>query len=292
MTTENPTSIFKDITDEIGDMNTELKNNTLSEIMRCCNKHLIPSMLCPWGETEYIHRCGKLAYDILLQRYLPKCFIQTITQKKESEKVYSSHDDYVRESLNDYEMLLLNPKWRVLPSVSFDGGLGPHVMTCREHDDGDKKSYIHPPRLPHHIIPSHKGDQLCHAVIKPRLIKPMKASRYSNTYQMDEQRGSFQGIYTCTVTNFGDFSFCSRFLDESESRSIKNRPDINFQLDSLEKEGYMAESTVDGLRKRAMEVCPSDDVLKMCLHGATYVELEDAMQMQYEIGEDKCIIGS
>ena len=51
----------------------------------------------------------------------------------------------------------------------------------------------------------------------------------------------------------------------------------------------MSEVTVDGLRKRAMEVCPSDDVLKKCLQGATYVELEDAMQLQYEIGEGKCI---
>ena len=95
----------------------------------------------------------------------------------------------------------------MLPSISFVEGQGPHVMTCREHNDGSKELYIHPPRQPHHTIPSQKGDQLCHAVIKPRLIKPMKASKYSNTYQMHEQRGSFQGIDTCNVTNFGDFSF-------------------------------------------------------------------------------------
>ena len=108
-------------------------------------------------------------------------------------------------------------------------------MTCREHDDGTTKSYIHPPRQPHHIIPSEKGDQLCHAVIKPRLIKPMKASKYSNTYQMHEQRGSFQGIDICDVTNFGEFNYCSVLLDESESRCIKSRPDINALLDMLEK---------------------------------------------------------
>ena len=36
-------------------MKCGLKNNTLSEVMRVCNKHLIPSVLCPWGESEYIH---------------------------------------------------------------------------------------------------------------------------------------------------------------------------------------------------------------------------------------------
>ena len=127
----------------------------------------------------------------------------------------------------------MNPSWKVLPSISFVEGKGPHIMTCREHDDGDKKSYIHPPRHPHHIIPSDKGDQLCHAVIKPRLIKPMRTSRFCNIYQMHEQQGSFQGIDTCDVTDFGDFSFCSVILDESESRSIMNRPDINSLLDNL-----------------------------------------------------------
>ena len=117
VTISTPSSIFKDITNDIGDMNSGLKTKTLSEIMRCCNKHLIPSVLCPWGEAEYIHKCGNLCYDLLIQRYLPKCFIQTISRDKESEKVYSSRDDYVRESLNDYEVLLLNPSWKVLPSV-------------------------------------------------------------------------------------------------------------------------------------------------------------------------------
>ena len=100
------------------------------------------------------------------------------------QKVDSSRDDYVRDSTDEYDVLLLNPEWRVLPSIAFIEGKGPHVMICREHDDGSKCFYIHPPRVPSHIIPSAKGDQICHAVIKPRLIKPMKAMQYSNTYQI------------------------------------------------------------------------------------------------------------
>lgn len=118
----------------------------------------------------------------------------------------------MRDSLEHYDVLLLNPSWRVLPSISFIDGKGPHVMTCRNHDGGSQQFYIHPPKIPSHIIPSAKGDQLCHAVIKPRLIKPMKAMQYSNTYQMHEQRGTFQGIDTCSVVSFGDFSECSVFF--------------------------------------------------------------------------------
>ena len=153
--------------------------------------------------------------------------------------MYSTRDDYVRDSDDDYEDLLLNPAWKVLPSLAYVEGKGPEVLTCREHNKGTNKQYVHTPRQPYHIIPSEKGDQLCHAVVKTRLIKPMRAAKYSNIYQMHEQRGSFQGIDTCDVTDFGDFSFTSILLDESESRSIMNRPDINSLLDSLEKDGYI-----------------------------------------------------
>ena len=136
-----------------------------------------------------------------------------------------------------------------------------------------------PPRQPNHIIPSQKGDQLCHAVIKPRLIRPMVASKYCNTYQMHEQRGSFQGIDTCDVTNFGDFGYCSKLLNESESRSIKHRPDINALLDNLVSDNLMSPGTVKHMREWAMTSGPSDDVMEKCLHGATYVGLEYALLM-------------
>ena len=38
-------------------------------------------------------------------------------------------------------------------------------------------------------------------------------------------------------------------------------------LDSFTKDGFMSQCTVDGLRKRALEVCPSDDVLKIVFMG-------------------------
>ena len=139
----------------------------------------------------------------------------------------------MRNECEDYDVLLLNPSWKVLPSIDFISGKGPCVLTCREHDGGCKKIYIHPPRQPNHIIPSEKGDHLCHVVIKPRLIRPMVASKYSDIFQMHGQRGSFQGVDTCSATTFRDFSYCSFLLNESESRSIKYRADINSLLDNL-----------------------------------------------------------
>ena len=47
--------------------------------------------------------------------------------------------------------------------------------------------------------------------------------------------GSFNGIDTCSMTNFGKFGFYSSLLNEAESRSIVNRPDINALINHLMK---------------------------------------------------------
>ena len=67
VTLESPSPIFTDITDKIDDMKSQLDKNTLGDIMQCCNKYLIPSVLCPWGEAEYIHQCGNIPFDTVLQ---------------------------------------------------------------------------------------------------------------------------------------------------------------------------------------------------------------------------------
>ena len=59
----------------------------------------------------------------------------------------------------------------------------PIFLSSKKHDCGYKHNYIHPTRVPNHILPSRSGDQLCHAVLKPRTVKPTKAGNYSNTYQ-------------------------------------------------------------------------------------------------------------
>ena len=99
VTINTPPSIFIDITSDIDDMRSGIKSNTLGNLMKCCNEHLIPSILFPWGESEYIHQCGKIPFDAFLQRFLPKCEILKISSDKVCGNIYSSREDYVRESV-------------------------------------------------------------------------------------------------------------------------------------------------------------------------------------------------
>ena len=53
---------------------------------------------------------------------------------------------------------------------------------------------------------------------------------------MKEQRGNFNGIDTCDITQYRNFKLLSYLLEENESRSLFGRPDINALLDQFVKE--------------------------------------------------------
>ena len=155
-------------------------------------------------------------------------------------------------------------------------------MTCNDHNNGTKKLMIHPPRQPHHILSPYHPDQLCHAVIKPRTVKPMKSASYSNSFQMHEQRGSFNGIDTCNLTTFRRFDFCSRLTSDAQARSIHMRPDINALLTQLCRDNVISPITVTSMRDHATDQCQHMTFDKL-INASTYVPLLAAMTLQREI---------
>ena len=118
------------------------------------------------------------------------------------------------------------------------------------------------PGQPYHNLSSINGNQLAPCIIKPWTIKPMEATKYANTYQMHKQKGSFHGIDTCNVTNFGNFNFTTILLDENESRWIVCRPDINILIMNLQKENIITKFTAEGLRNRTKKAYPSRNFFK------------------------------
>ena len=106
---------------------------------------------------------------------------------------------------------------------------------------------------------------------------------------MHEQRGSFQGVDTCDVTNIGDFSFTSFFLDQSESLSIANKIDINALLTRLGEKQLLPLKSVESMRKRALEASPSPEVIAKYIHGATYISLDDSIDLQKQLTIDEMV---
>ena len=43
-----------------------MKNYTLPDIERIRNVHLQPSVICPCGCYEFIHKCGTVTIDVMI----------------------------------------------------------------------------------------------------------------------------------------------------------------------------------------------------------------------------------
>ena len=171
---ESPSPIFIDKTNSYHEWTSRIESGSLGELKDACNNLLIPTILCPWGCTEYCHNHGTFHVDILFQHMMRKSLWTLINKPKLINKIESARTDYLRENVSSYEDLLFNPNWKVLPSIIFNEDEAPMIIAFRQHNGGTVKKYIHPPRQPYHNLPCKYGDQLAHAIIKPRTIKPMK----------------------------------------------------------------------------------------------------------------------
>ena len=281
VTIDEPEPIIIDKTIEQSEWQSDTESLLLPKIANACNKYMMPTILCPWGCSEFIFSNGIIQLDLIFQRFLQKVNIDIIEDKDKLKRVKYCRDDYIRFN-GEYDSWLLNEKdWKVMPSVIYVPDKGMQFMVCKEHCQGTTKAYVHPPRQPNHILPCKYSDQICHAVIKPRTITQMKAQKYSNCFQMMEQRGNFNGIDTCNVTQYRDFQLLSVLLEEYESRSIIGRPDINALLDQFVHEGQISPEIAESYRNTARIKSKDIDIESLC-YGATYVPPKIALQMEEE----------
>ena len=198
--------------------------------------------------------------------------------------VLSTRDDYIRDVDDAYDRLLLNPDWEARPILAIlPDGKGARVLTCNSHDNGTKFHVIHPPRNPRrNNLPAYISDQTCHAVIQSRTIKPMKATQYSTQFQMHEQRGTFAGVDTCSLTNFGRFDSTSLLLAHNESNTIIHRPDINALLTQFSEDGRLTNCVVQSKREEAEFLSRGVD-FDAAIRGATYVPVDVTRRFETQL---------
>ena len=177
------------------------------------------------------------------------------------------------------ENLLLNPKWPIRPSILFTKD-GPVLMTCRNHDNGTNKRYIHPPLHPCSNLPNDDADQLAPAVLRPRTIKSMKPSKYSNGYQMCQMKGNFEGLDTIFLTNVHQFDKESRLRFEQESIILKYRSDVKGMFCKWKEEGKILSRKDGETRLWQAHNFKSFYDNDMVLSGSTFVTLKDALKLQ------------
>jgi hypothetical protein len=273
-----PDAIFIDRTADLKLWNEAMQCQQLSSIAKVCNQLLLPTVLCPWGCSEFIHSTGYLDVDTVLQRFFQKCNLSVISASKLS-KVEHARDDYFRESINEYDVWLYNPDWKVLPTIVFVKGY-PRILTCKDHDGGCNLIQVHCCRWRSNIA-APLSDQVCHAVVKPRTVKNMKVGYNSTGYQMVEQRSSWKGPDSINVSSVGKTDHGSVLVQEAEARSYANRTDMKSLIQRLIDDGKMSDDHAEGIEEFSNSFSTKIDYEKY-RSGSNYVPAEIAMAMKQE----------
>jgi len=282
VTADNPLPIFLDVTDRKKEFEEGIADMRASEMQRVCNHHLLPLVRCPWGCSEYFHKCNTLSIDLVVR----KIFGSAVTPVFGGEK-YARDGISKMEGLNrDYvdvchaPCLLGNKAWRVLPSIAFIDGI-PRVLSCRNHGNGSKGKCFYPPRNPNGVLSSKVEDQVAPAVVRPRTVRQFKPHTYSDTFQMSEMQGQFAGVDTFHLTTKHNFESESILLQDNEALAMSGRKDI-FSLvtewaDPRSK--VLPSGVAENMIRDAEGTALSDDALQECCQSATYVTLSDAVKL-------------
>ena len=139
---------------------------------------------------------------------------------------------------------------------------------------------FHPPRNPFGTLPAPFGDQLAPEVVVPRTIKPMKASAYSNSYQMHDMRGYYGGVDTLSVADQGRFDYESVVARKYESLSLEGRKDIKGMLSRWKEEGNVLPKTLrENILKQAKIDVPNIFTYQDEWSGGNFITVHDAMKL-------------
>ncbi len=285
----NMTCAVVDVTIAKQSLECSIKKGNLGQIIENCDKYLLPLIKCPWGCTEYFHICGKIPIQTILWRYISEHGMSNLmspTKVNQAKTVtIGSRNDYLLlNDKNELDYFLYNPSWRIAPSIYFDD-MCPVFLTCRNHNKGCKKWYLHPPKNPFGTLPAKSTDQISPAVVVPRTIRMTKAHKYSHAYNMEEMRCHFNGVDTLSVTDKPVFSTDSLLSQLYESLPIKIRTDIQSYISTLESSSnHLANNITTSLQNRAHDIVKNAPDLQNNFDTATtFVTTKDAITLQQQI---------
>ena len=93
-----------------------------------------------------------------------------------------------------------NDFFTVKPHVIVDNVRGLCVATCKFHNGGSGKQFVHPPANPTGRLPNKFPDRLGPATVTYNCYKPTKPIYSTHTYAMGIAKGSFAGISSTTIS--------------------------------------------------------------------------------------------
>lgn len=282
VTVDEPPAYFTDRTVEFSDYNNKMESEKFGDFTHALRNQKInlPNVYCPFQCTEYCEKCDHAHWDVIVQ-YALKMTPIPLSKTKRSENFRNfehMHDAYFRND-NDYDCILLNPDWPILPTLVIDEDKGPIILTCSLHGNGSDMYKLYAPRPVHNNLCSRQTDQLSHVTIKPRTIKPTRRKIFCTTFGQSKLHGTFSGVDSCWITTESDWTRPCPILTEHEARSIAGRSDILQLLYKKVRDRCLTESAAEMLVDYAADEY-SLEIIQSYIDGSTFVPIEYVFKIQ------------
>ena len=286
VTIEEPASYFDDVTIFGNEIDRLKGTGIMTDLVKWGNLNCYCGVRCPWGCTDFVDECGyipyyKFFYELRGQFHTPieEKSIRGAGTSTCAKNVFTGiRPDYL--SYIDY--LGDNQEWPLAPRVRYFPDKGFFICTCGHHNGGSSYEYLHPPINPvTKNYPSTIGDQLAHAVLVPRMLKTIRYHKYNDTYQMQRCYGGFAGVDSCDVSEVGAFHRSNFIMELNDALKLYCRPDIKSKLSQMVETkkvpSYFQEDKLAFMKSQHFE--ESTEILEEALGGATYVPLEQSLEM-------------
>lgn len=282
-TIDSPPSIFIDKTKQLQQFENDLSAGDVPSLIKTLNNESImtPTVLCPFGCTDYCHRSKYIDLDVNIQYYLRKVVLP-IKSRSKYVNVHSMSPHYFRKP-QDYDTVMLNESWPILPTIIITD-VGAKVLTCRHHSGGDQYLRLYPPLTPHHNLSALQADQLSHVKATTRIAKPTRRFQNNTTFSMVTLQGGFSGVDSMTVSSQGNWYKTSYLLSEHESNSFHGRNDIKQLLSRMKETGLINERLAASIEEEAMRI--TENSLDRYCQGSTYVTYLDMIGIHLDQTQD------
>lgn len=149
---------FRDVTEEYNELEKAIDNLEWKSLAVVMDKYLAyPTVRCPWGCSEFLHRCNKLPYEAFLRFKSNWCFDTYPTSDKWTNGVSPTFPDTAK--------ILECPRFLCEPSIFMDDFEGPVILCCHHHSASSTEHYIHPAISPTGFLFTNCSNEYAQAVM-------------------------------------------------------------------------------------------------------------------------------
>ena len=269
--------VFKDVTiDEEADVAALESLRWGKDILPREQSLMLADVKCPAGCAEWKHKANELPLDVVWEHLLD-----------EEVSLYSPHSkramtDWFRDDYDVSECLLLNPKWKCMPSVCHSRKLNmPVVLCCRDHSQRTRGHMFHPCRHPLPVIATEKANQCASIVPVPRTLRKCQLSAYSASFQVAKMQGQYFGVDTMYLsTQAGWHDYQQQLAWDQDVLAYQGRADVRAHARNLCREEKVPCELLTNFEKQSDKLFPSwNKTMESCKRGGTHMTVDDAMRL-------------